>query len=207
MLLIWRWDTLIGSEYVSSPKISTENAEPETFLSSCEVQHEEAAAKAVQFFKETHGLDLSSFRDEETRHENASMLFFQSPLKLFAFFNSVGKIDQEISVTKCYPVTIGGHRVKFHGEQTLHGNSVKPGDILGFQYYRIETGSSGKPLVFHFRTNIPVRYEPTDGHTIANMEVFHDQLGSGQVHGVFCYVEKDGNTHITVRVVITFPLH
>ncbi len=157
-------------------------------------------------------MDFSSFKDkDEAKHENASMYFFQSPLKPFAVFNSVGKIGQEISMTKRYPVTIGGYGVKFDKEQTLRGIYgsekgivVKPGDVLGFQYYSIATGSD-KPLVFHFHTTKPVRLEPIDKHTVADMEVFHDQLGSGKVYGVFHFVAKDGNTSVTMRAVMTFP--
>jgi len=84
------------------------------------------------------------------------------------------------------------------------GISVNPGDVLGYQFYSIAT-SSDNPLVLQFHTTLPIRMEPVDGHTVANMEVFHNKLGSGRVHGVFHFMKKESDTRVTMRAVISFP--
>lgn len=83
------------------------------------------------------------------------------------------------------------------------GIVANPGDMLGYQYYSFAT-SSEKPLVFQFRTSVPVCYEPNEGCTIANMEVSHSKLGSGQVHGFSQYLRGDNNTSFSTRAVISF---
>lgn len=196
--------------------LSSENADTKTFFTEVvgfsRAKEEEETSKALRFFQETHGLDFSSFKWGTTKEAKyATFHSFQSPLKPFASFNLVGKLDEEIDKTKCYPVTIGGYGVKFDQQQVLHGTyggdkgiSVNPGDVLDYHFYSIAT-SSDNPLVLQFQTTLPVRLEPVDGHTVADMEVFHDKLGSGRMYGVFRFVEKESDMHVTMRAVISFP--
>lgn len=103
-------------------------AEPDAFFTSCVgitgTESKAETAKAIQFFKKTHGLDFSSFKHEaakEVKCENAVMHFIQFPLKVFAVFHSVREIDHVTDTAKHCPVTIGGYSVKFEQKQTLHG--------------------------------------------------------------------------------------
>ena len=117
------------------------------------------------------------------------MMSTRAQFKSFAYVNCSTKVASPL-IPGCYPVDIGGYSVKFSGQQMLHGKyggeeskPCNPGDLLGYQFYNIRM-PSGNTISMRFQTTIPVRLEPIDGRTVASMEVFHPDLGKGDVYGV-----------------------
>ena len=183
-----------------------------------EIQQE--VQNALQFFSERFGLDFSL-----TQPDDLGQRFFQNATLLpFRPITGINAILSRWILTgntrsKCFPVTIGGFRVIFSGEQILKGTyggtegiGVTNNRVLGYLFVSISVSPSCEPIVIRRQTPIPIRDERTGGNELIVLfyELSHRTLGQGAEQG-FALLESftgaNGTSlvRISVTTVLTFP--
>ena len=182
---------------------------------------EQEVQTVLQFFSERFGLDFSPSQPNELGQR-----FFQNatlqPGRL--------QIDNLICATlnrwfltgntrsKCFPVSVGGFRVLFSGDQILKGTyggaegiDVPNDRVLEYEYVSISVPPPCEPVVILRRSLMPLRNRRTsdDQLFVIFYELSHRTLGRGAEHGVIQFqVVANGTSRnflfsgITVQ---TFP--
>ena len=147
---------------------------------------------AVQFFRDTYGLDFTNIEPNDQGQRNLDNATFEpgrSAINFTYVFNSW--LVNGRSRTKCFPATGGGFRVRFSGSMMLHGEyggeegklaSTNEDIFYGHEYVFDACKQQG--LTFHFESLAPIRTTPVDGYDVRIFRVTNRMLGEGTLWGV-----------------------
>ena len=168
---------------------------------------------AVQFFRDTYGLDFTNIEPNDQGQRNLDNATFEpgrSAINFTYVFNSW--LVNGRSRTKCFPATGGGFRVRFSGSMMLHGEyggeegklaSTNEDIFYGHEYVFDACKQQG--LTFHFESLAPIRTTPVDGYDVRIFRVTNRMLGEGTLWGVGRVTTVDATTHrFELREVFTF---
>ena len=170
---------------------------------------------AIQFFNETYGLDFSqSEPDDENKRffENAIMCPFVMSEEADQVVPSNSWIRTGNTRSTCYEFRLGGFKVVFSGEQTLHGSY---GGVEGLPARHSEilygvnqiNSCEQSPILIQYQSNIPIRTEPFDDSYIFSFDVYNAVLGYGEAHGIGRKgTDPDEPNLFRVVLVFTFSL-
>ncbi len=179
----------------------------------------EATEEAIAFFNERYGLDFSSAQPNEFGIrvlENATFVpYANDDLGFVVNFNTW--IKTGIQHSRCYPIRDGGCLVTpipSPGlQQTLRGTyggvnglPLGQGEAIAWGIYNIRVSSRRPPIIIEYKSNTPIRIEPVDGTLILNLDLFHQELGTGRALGALRITPTDaGMFQYSYRSTITFP--
>ena len=204
---------------LDSPEIAKDDPELTFFKTIMQfrdaaIQH--IADDAIQFFNDRFGVDFSDStpnQQNERFFENAKM----SPFIVVSndFIVTVNNWFQSGNIhSACYPIRVGGFRVTFSAEQTLHGSyggaTGKPAGVtngLLYGFFSIEVCKQS-PIIIQLQSATPFRIEPIDGIGIFNTEAYNRVLGHGRSQGVSIAIpdpDEPGRFRVTLRNTFTFP--
>jgi len=182
-------------------------------------QIQQEVQTVLQFFSERFGLDFSPSQPNELGQR-----FFQNatlqPGRL--------QIDNLICATlnrwfltgntksQCFPVSVGGFRVIFSGEQILRGTYggaegiyVSTDRVLEYEYVSISVSPPCEPVVILRRSQMPLlnRRTSDDQLFVIFYELSHPTLGQGAEHGIVQFqVAENGASFLFSGVTVqTFP--
>ena len=176
-----------------------------------EIDREQEAA--IQFFRNTYGLDFTNVEPDEQGQRilgNASFQPFVLPFNLTYVFNSW--LVNGKTRTRCFRSRRGGFRVLFSGTAMLHGEYggeegrlafANDAVFCGHEYFYDVCEQQG--IVFQLESPKPIRNAPSDGWFIVNYRVHNRILGEGVLWGLFQMAAVNATTiRFESRQVITF---
>ena len=171
---------------------------------------------AFKFFNETYGLDfsLSPQNDQhEYVFENAKLSLFRFPADINYLLLLNNWIQTGNTHTTCREIHDGGIRVRFSGDQLLHGSyggvagiPAGVGDALIYGFSQVDVCDQS-PVTIQFHTPTPFRQEPIDGSYFLNFDLYNQVLGHGKAIGTFSIKPDEdhpGKFRFVSRVVYTF---
>lgn len=182
-----------------------------------DIQH--TTDDAIQFFKDSYGLDFSESTPNPQNQrvfQNATMGPFILPPDKFNYIVTDNNwIRSGNTRSNCYLVRYGGLRVLFSGEQTLYGSyggvegkTVERGSIVSYGFFNIDVCKQS-PIIIQFQTTVPFRPENIDGSTVVRLDynLYNHVLGHGESQGTLRVTpdpNKDGQYHVSLRSILLF---
>ena len=170
---------------------------------------------AVQFFRDTYGLDFTNIEPNELGQRTLGNATFEPVLLPFNFthvFNSW--LVNGRPKTRCFPATEGGFHIRFAGTMMLHGEYggdegklAFADDRVFYQHHYIYEACKQQGITFQVETFAPFRTleaEPS-GLIVYNFRVRSRVLGEGTVWGVGRGTAVNSTTErFEIRLVYTF---
>ena len=168
---------------------------------------------AIQFFKNTYGLDFTNVEPDEQGQRILGNATFQTvllPTNETYVFNSWLVNGRERS--RCFRARKGGFQVSFNGTVLLHGEyggeegKLASGNDLVFcgHHYAYDICEQ-QGIIFQLESLTPLRDEPSDGWLIANYRVRNRMLGEGVLWGLYRFTDVNSTTsRVESRQVMTF---
>ena len=176
-----------------------------------EIDQEREAA--IQFFRNSYGLDFTNVEPDEQGQRILGNATFQSVL--FSYndtyvFNSW--VVNGKTRTRCFRSRKAGFQVLFYGTGMLHGEYGGEEGRLAFRTDVVFYGREyvydvceQQGIIFQLESSTPIRGEQSDGWHIANYRVRNRMLGEGVLWGLYRYTLINSTTaRIETRQVITF---
>ena len=149
---------------------------------------------AIQFFRDTYGLDFTNIESNEQGQKTLGNATFESVMLPFNFtcvYNSW--LVNGRSKARCFPIGEGGFHVRFTGTMMLHGEYggdegalALENDRLFYQRQYVYEACKQQGITFQIETLAPFRTleaEPS-GLIVYNFRVRHRVLGEGTVWGL-----------------------
>ena len=155
-----------------------------------EINREREAA--LQFFRNTYGLDFTNVEPDEQGQRvlgNATFLPVMYPYNNTFVFNSW--LVNGRTRTRCFRAGDGGFQVRFSSTVILHGEYggeegrlafANEGLFYGHDYIYDVCAQQG--IIFQLESPTPVRVESSDGWVVINFRVRNRVLGEGVVWGI-----------------------
>ena len=176
-----------------------------------EIDREREAA--IQFFRNTYGLNFTNVQPDEQGQRilgNASFQPFVLPFNITYVFNSW--LVNGRTRTRCFRSRRGGFRVLFSGTVMLHGEYGGEEGRLAFANDAIFYGREyvydvceQQGIIFQLESPKPIRNAPSDGWFVINYRVRNRMLGEGVLWGLFRRTAVNATTiRFESRQVITF---
>ena len=168
---------------------------------------------AMQFYKDTYGLDFTSVEPNDQGQRIWGNATFEPNRVVFNFtyvFNSW--LVSGRSRTKCFPAEGGGFQVRFSGPMMLYGEYggeegklVSTDEYLVYGHDYIFDACKQQGLTFQVESLAPIRSTPVDGYFVAIFRVRNRMLGEGTIWGVGRSTTVDATTRrLELREVFTF---
>ena len=176
-----------------------------------EIDREQEAA--LQFFRNTYGLDFTNIEPDELGQRilgNATFAPFVLPFNITYVFNSW--LVNGKTRTRCFRSRRGGFRVVFSGTAMVHGEYGGEEGRLAFANNTLFYGREylydvceQQGIIFQMESLTLSRNEPSDGTAIINYRVRNRMLGEGVLWGLFQLTAVNATTtRVEARQVITF---
>ena len=170
---------------------------------------------AIQFFRDTYGLDFTNIEPNEQGQRILGNATFEPTMLPFNFtyvYNSW--LVNGRSRTRCFPVGEGGFHVRFTGTMMLYGEYggvegalALGNDRLFYNRQYVYEACKQQGIIFQVETLAPFRTleaEPS-GLIVYNFRVRHRVLGEGTVWGVGRGTAVNPTTErFEIRLVYTF---
>ena len=170
---------------------------------------------AMQFFRDTYGLDFTNIEPNEQGQRTLGNATFE-PVMLpfnFTYVHNSWLVNGRAK-TRCFPAGEGGFHIRFTGTMMLHGEYggdegalALENDRVFFQRQYIYEACKQQGIIFQVQTLAPFRTleaEPS-GFIVYNFRVRHRVLGEGTVWGVGRGTAVNSMTErFEIRLVYTF---
>ena len=170
---------------------------------------------AMQFFRDTYGLDFTNIEPNEQGQRtlgNATMEPFTFPFNFTYVFNSW--LVNGKTRTRCFPVGEGGFHVRFTGTMMLHreyggeeGKLVIATDRLFYRHQYVYEACKQQGIIFQVESIAPLQVTASNqgGFVVYNFRARNRVLGEGTVWGVGRGTPVDSlNYRLEVRYIYTF---
>ena len=149
---------------------------------------------AMQFFRDTYGLDFINIEPNEQGQRilgNATFEPVMLPFNFTLVYNSW--LVNGRARTRCFPVGVGGFRIRFTGAMMLHGEYggeegalALANDNLYYNHQYVYEACKQQGIIFQVETLAPtptMQAEPS-GFIVYTLRVRNRVLGEGTVWGV-----------------------
>ena len=170
---------------------------------------------AMQFFRDTYGLDFTNIEPNEQGQRTLGNATFE-PVMLpfnFTYVHNSWLVNGRAK-TRCFPAGEGGFHIRFTGTMMLHGEYggiegalALENDRVFFQRQYIYEACKQQGIIIQVQTLAPFRTleaEPS-GFIVYNFRVRHRVLGEGTVWGVGRGTAVNSMTErFEIRLVYTF---
>ena len=168
---------------------------------------------AIQFFKNTYGLDFTDVEPDEQGQRILGNVTFQAvllPANETYVFNSWLVNGRERS--RCFRARKGGFQANFNGTVLLHGEYGGEEGKLAFgndfvlygHHYAYDICEQ-QGIIFQLESLTPLRSEPSDGWLIVNYRVRNRMLGEGALRGLYRFTVVNSTTsRVESHQVMTF---
>ena len=146
---------------------------------------------AMQFFRDTYGLDFTNIEPNEQGQRTLGNATFEPVMTPFNFtFVSNSWLVNGRAKTRCFPVGNGGFRVRFTGTMILHGEYggllALPGDRLFYEHHYVYEACKQQGIIIHIETTAPFRTLEAEPSSLIvyNFRAYNRNLGEGTAWGV-----------------------
>ena len=172
-----------------------------------------AKEAALQFFRNTYGLDFTNVEPDEQGRRISGNATFQPvmfPYNNTYVFNTW--LVNGRTRTRCFRVGDGGFQVLFSGTVILHGEYGGEEGRLAFENEGVFYGHDyiydvcvQQGIIFQIESPTPLRIERSDGWLVVNFRVRNRMLGEGVLWGLDRLTAVNSTTvRFEGRQVITF---